>query len=204
TIAALDADWDRLRPELLLANVTVFDHDGRAALSLPAVEATLGWISVAIGSPRFYSLVFERPRLEIRRDERGRFYVAGIDLHAEQAGDTGIGRWVDYPFDIRSGHGGVRLWLNLRGKAASELTADVALSKVAGRVAKDTPLLELDYLRGRLGASQRDGKEFEVFGRKLTLRTATGIVVPPAGFRVHWAPSGGDMGADGIELALIA
>src|SRR5205814_10612633 len=73
-------------------------------------------------------------------------------------------RWVDYPFDIRSGHGGVRLWLNLRGKAASELTADVALSKVAGRVAKDTPLLELDYLRGRIGASQRDGKEFEVFG----------------------------------------
>src|SRR5207244_12943179 len=94
TIAALDADWDRLRPELLLANVSVFDHDGRAALSLPAVEATLGWISVAIGSPRFYSLVFERPRLEIRRDERGRFYVAGIELHAEQAGDTGIARWV--------------------------------------------------------------------------------------------------------------
>src|SRR5437773_1496931 len=94
TIGAIDADWQGLRPELLLANVTVFDHDGRAALSLPAVEATLGWISAVIGSPRFHSLVFERPRLEIRRDERGRFYVAGIELHAEQAGDTGIARWV--------------------------------------------------------------------------------------------------------------
>jgi len=304
TIGAIDADWQGLRPELLLANVTVFDHDGRAALTLPAVEATLGWISAVIGSPRFYSLVFDRPRLEIRRDEGGRFYVAGIELHAEQAGDPGIARWVlaqreiiirdasvswddkqrgapllelpefnfvlrngflghrfafkakpsaelasaldvrgdldgvdagdpsawvgqvyaeleytdlvawrrwvDYPFDIRSGQGGVRLWLNLRGRTSSELTADVALSKVSGRVAKDTPLLELDYLRGRLGASQRDRKEFEVFGLKLTLRTGTGIVVPPADFRVRWTPAGGamppggDLDADGIELAPLA
>src|SRR2546422_20010 len=297
-IGAMEADWQGLRPELLLADVTVFDRDGRAALSLPAVEATLAWISAVIGSPRFYSLVFERPRLEIRRDERGRLQVAGIELRADQAGDAGIARWilsqreivirdasvswddkqrgapllelpafnfvlrngflghrfafkakpsaelastldvrgdldkldagdpsacvgqiyaeleytdlvawrrwVDYPFDIRSGQGGVRLWLNLRGKTSSEVTADVALSKVSGRVARNTPLLELEYLRGRVGASQREGKEFEVFGRKLTLRTGTGIVVPPADFRVHWAPSGGDMDADGIELAPLA
>jgi len=298
TIGAIEAGWQGLRPELLLANVTVFDRDGRAALNLPAVEATLAWISAVIGSPRFYSLAFERPRLEIRRDEGGRLHVAGIELRTDQAGDAGIARWVlsqreivirdasvswddeqrgapllelpafnfvlrngflghrfafkakpsaelastldvrgdldsldaadpgacvgkiyaeleytdlvawrrwvDYPFDIRSGQGGVRLWLNLRGKASSELTADVALSRVSGRVAKDTPLLELDYLRGRLGGSQRDGKEFEVFGSKLTLGTATGIVVPPADFRVHWAPSGGDLDADAIELAPLA
>jgi uncharacterized protein (TIGR02099 family) len=298
TIGAMEADWQGLRPELLLGNVTVFDHDGRAALSLPAVEATLAWTSALIGSPRFYSLVFDRPRLEIRRDEAGKFYVAGIELHAAQPGDAGIAqwvfsqreivirdasvswddkqrsapllelpefnfvlrngflghrfafkakpsaelastldvrgdldrldagdpgksvgqiyaeleytdlvawrRWVDYPFDIRSGQGGVRLWLNLRGKTSSELTADVALSKVAGRVARNTPLLELEYLRGRVGASQREGKEFEVFGRKLTLGTATGIVLPPADFRVHWTPSGGDLDADAIELAPLA
>ena len=298
TIGAIEADWRGLRPELLIADVTVFDHDGRAALALPAVEATLAWTSALIGSPRFYSLVFDRPRLEIRRDDAGRFYVAGIELHAEQAGDTGIARWVlsqreivirdasvswddkqrgapllelpgfnfvlrngflghrfafkakpstelasaldvrgdlkrvdvgdpgacigqvyaeleytdlvawrrwvDYPFDIRSGKGGVRLWLDLQGKTSSRLTADLALSQVAGRVAKDTPLLELDYLQGRLGASQHDGKEFEVFGSKLTLRTGTGIVVPPADFRVRWAPSGGEIDADGIELAPLA
>jgi len=81
TIGAIEADWQGLRPELLLANVTVFDHDGRAALTLPAVEATVSWVSALIGSPRFYSLVFDRPRLEIRRDEAGKFYVAGIELH---------------------------------------------------------------------------------------------------------------------------
>src|SRR5258706_13598674 len=304
TIGAIEADWRGLRPDLLLANVTVFDHDGRAALSLPAVEATLAWTSALIASPRFYSLVFDRPRLEIRRDEAGRFYVAGIELHAEQAGDAGIARWVlsqreivirdagvswddklrgapllelagfnfvlrngflghrfafkarpsaelasaldvrgdlrrvdvgdpggwvgevyaeleytdlvawrrwvGYPFDIRSGKGGVRVWLDLRGKTSSRLTADLALSQVAGRIAKGTPQLELDYLQGRLGASQRDGKGFEVFGRKLTLRTGTGIVVPPADFRVRWTlaegatPPGGEIEADGIELAPLA
>ena len=66
TIGAIEADWRGLRPELLIADVTVFDHDGRAALALPAVEATLAWTSALIGSPRFYSLVFDRPRLEIR------------------------------------------------------------------------------------------------------------------------------------------
>src|SRR5262249_12080883 len=89
-IGAIDADWQGLRPELLLGNVTIFDHDGRAALTLPAVEATVGWTSALVGRPRFYSLVFDQPRLEIRRDEAGKFYVAGIELHAAQAGDAGI------------------------------------------------------------------------------------------------------------------
>src|SRR6266850_6529425 len=304
TIGAIEAGWQGLRPELLLANVTVFDRDGRAALNLPAVEATLAWISAVIGSPRFYSLAFERPRLEIRRDEGGRLHVAGIELRTDQAGDAGIARWVlsqreivirdasvswddeqrgapllelpafnfvlrngflghrfafkakpsaelastldvrgdldkldagdpgacvgkiyaeleytdlvawrrwvDYPFDIRSGQGGVRLWLNLRGKASSELTADVALSRVSGRVAKDTPLLELEYLQGRVGASQRDRKGFEVSGSKLMLKTGTGIVVPPADFRVRWTPAegaipaSGEIDADGIDLAPLA
>src|SRR5882672_7146862 len=52
TIGAIDADWQGLRPELLLANVTVYDHDGRAALSLPSVEAIVAWTSVLVGSPR--------------------------------------------------------------------------------------------------------------------------------------------------------
>ena len=305
TIGAIDADWQGLRPELLLGNVTVFDHDGRAALTLPAVEATVAWTSAVVGSPRFYSLVFDRPRLEVRRDEAGKLHVAGIELHAAQAGDAGIGqwvlsqreivvreanvswddrlrrapplelhalnfvlrngllghrfafkgkpaaelastldvrgdlsggklddwetwsgqvyaeleytdlaawrRWIDYPLDVRAGKGGVRLWINLDGKSYSEATADVALSQVSLRIARNTPVLELEYLQGRLGASQRAAKGFEVSGRKVTLRTDAGIVVPPADFRVRWQlaeegkPSaGGEIEADAIELAPLA
>jgi uncharacterized protein (TIGR02099 family) len=304
TIGAIDADWQGLRPELLLGNVTVFDHDGRAALTLPAVEATIAWRSVLLGTPRFYSLVFDRPKLEIRRDEAGKFHIAGMELRPAQAGDAGMAqwvlsqreivireasvswedklrgapplelrtlnfvlrngflghrfavkakpapelastldvrgelsggnlsdwgawsgqvyveleyadlavwrRWIDYPIDLRAGKGGVRVWLNLDGKTFSEATADVALSQVSVRVAKDRPVLELEYLRGRLGASQRAAKGFEVSGRKLTLRTETGIEIPPADFRVRWqmqdggATSGGDVEADAIELAPLA
>jgi uncharacterized protein (TIGR02099 family) len=304
TIGAVDADWQGLRPELLLGNVTVFDHDGRAALTLPSVEGTLGWTSALVGTPRFYSLVLDRPRLEIRRDESGRFQVAGIELHPAQKGDTGIAqwalsqreivirdasvswedelrhapvlevrqlnfvlrngllghrfafkgkpapelasaldvrgdlsggdfrdwsawsgqvyaeleytdlaawrRWVDYPLDIRAGRGGVRLWLNLDGRNYSEAIADVALSQVSMRVAKGRPVLDLEYLRGRLGASQRAAKGFEVSGRKVMLRTDTGIDLPPADFRVQWQmpegaePGRGEIEADAVELAPLA
>src|SRR3989475_7061309 len=87
---------------------------------------------------------------------------------------------------------------------SGSLRGCVSISKGSGGGAKTPPLREVDYRGGGLGASQREGKEFEVFGRKLTLRTGTGIVVPTAEFRVHWAPSGGDMDADGIELAPLA
>ena len=94
TIGAIEAGWRGLRPDLLLAEVTLYDHDGRAALTLPGVEATVSWISALIGSPRFYSLVFDRPRLEIRRDAVGKFYVAGIELHPARREDAGIAQWV--------------------------------------------------------------------------------------------------------------
>jgi uncharacterized protein (TIGR02099 family) len=304
TVGSIDADWQGLRPELLLGNVTVYDHDGRAALSLPGVEATVAWSSLVVWAPRFYSLIFERPRLEIRRDEAGKFHVAGIELHAAQGGDVGIAqwvlsqreitirdasvswedklreapplelhtldfvlrngflghrfafkakppadlastlevrgdlsggklddwsawsgrvyaeleyadlavwkRWVDYPIDIRAGKGGVRVWLDLDGKSRSEATADVALSQVAVRLAKDTPVLDLDYLRGRLGASQRAARGFEVSGRRVTLKTDAGIEVPPADFRVLWEMAGGgsivggEIEANAIELAPLA
>ena len=304
TVGSIDADWQGLRPELLLGNVTVYDHDGRAALSLPGIEATVAWSSLVVWAPRFYSLIFERPRLEIRRDEAGKFHVAGIELHAAEGGDVGIAqwvlsqreitihdasvswedklrgapplelhtlnfvlrngflghrfafkakppadlastldvrgdlsvgnlgdwaawsgrvyaeleyadlavwrRWVDYPIDIRAGKGGVRIWLDLDGKSRSEATADVALSQVAVRLGKDAPVLDLNYLRGRLGASQRAARGFEVSGRRVTLRTDSGIEVPPADFRVLWEMAeggstvGGELEADSIELAPLA
>ena len=304
TVGVLETGWRGLRPELFLTNVTIYDHDGRAALSLPTIEATLAWTSVLFVTPRFYSLVFDRPRLEIRRDEASRIYVAGIELHPERKGDPGIAQWVlsqreiairdasvswddklrgapllelsalnfvlrngflghrfafrakppaelasaldvrgelhggdvgdlgswsgqlfaeleytelvawrgwvDYPLEIHSGRGGVRLWLGLGGKNSTEATADVALSQVVMRVAKDLPLLELDYLRGQLGARQREGKTFEAFGRGVSLRTGAGVALAPADFRVLWQPEDGrtpqkgEVEANALELAQLA
>jgi uncharacterized protein (TIGR02099 family) len=309
TIGAIEAGWRGLRPDLLLAEVTIYDRGGRAALTLPRVEATVGWISVLIGSPRFHSLVFDRPRLEIRRDGAGKFYVAGIELHPSQGEDAGIARWVlsqreiairdasvswsderrgapllelpaldfvlrngllghrfalrakpppelasaldvrgelhgsdigdlaawngqvyaeleytdlvawrrwvDYPLEIRSGKGGVRLWLSIAADGLAEGTADVALSQVVTRVAKDLPLLELDYLQGRLGAKRiATDDAFEVSGRRIALKTSAGVeagagvVLPPADFRVRWqvgdGQNGGELEVNTLELAPLA
>ena len=303
TVGTIEAGWQGLRPELLLADVTIYDRDGRAALTLPVVEATFSWISVLIARPRFYSLVFDRPRLEIRRDKAGKYYVAGIELRPE-TGDTGIAQWVlaqreiairdasvswddelraapqlalpalnfvlrsgllghrfalrakppaelasaldvrgelnrgdladweswtgrlyaeleytdlvawrpwvDYPIELRSGKGGVRLWVTLEGKSSSEATVDVALSRVAIRVAKGLPLLELDTLQGRLGARQSEGKSFEVFGRNVGFRTGTGVALSSTDFRVLWQPEAGqtpqkgEMEANALDLVQLA
>jgi uncharacterized protein (TIGR02099 family) len=298
TIGAIQADWQGLRPELLLGNFTIHDRDGRPALVLPEVDATLAWTSIVFGSPRFYSLVFDRPRLEVRRDGSGKLFVAGMELRAGQGGEAGFAawllaqreieireanltwvdeqrgaptlmltevnalirgrfthrfairakappelasaldlrgevsgggifgdwkgrlfaqidstdlvawqKWFDYPFVLVSGRGGVRVWLEFTDKALTDATADVALSQVTTRLQKDLPTFELASLQGRLGASRREGRGYEVFGRKITLTTGAGVTLPPADFRVRWmpgeagAPETGEVGIDALELA---
>ena len=47
TIGGISANWDGLRPQLALAQVVVHDAEGRPALELPRVDATLSWRSAA-------------------------------------------------------------------------------------------------------------------------------------------------------------
>jgi len=115
TIGALEAGWQGLRPELVLANVTVYDRQGRPALSLPGVEATFAWTSVLTVSPRFKSLAFDRPTLDIRRDTAGRIYVAGIELRPGQGQDTGIAAWVLSQSEVAIRDAGVTWTDELRG-----------------------------------------------------------------------------------------
>jgi uncharacterized protein (TIGR02099 family) len=101
-------------------------------------------------------------------------------------------RWIDYPFDLQSGSGGVRLWLGVAGGRLSEFTADVGLSQVVTRLSRELPMLELDYLRGRLGARNTD-KATDVFGKGLALRNKQGVTMPPADISLRVEP--------GIQLA---
>jgi uncharacterized protein (TIGR02099 family) len=143
-----------------------------------------------------------------------------IDLQAWQ-------HWLDYPLELRSGEGGLRLWLSFARKQITELTADVALAKVTTRIASELPLLELDYLRGRLGAKRGPGSgsggigsfggsgsatQTEVFGKQLTLRSRGGVALPPADFALKLQPGkdvngkddGGEFSADALSLQPLA
>lgn len=280
TVGGISARWQGIRPELDLTNVKIHDRDGREALSLPAVEAVVAWRSLLFGAIHFRSLALDQPNLEVRRDQAGRLFVAGMQLKEDASGpDIGdwllsqheivirnarltwddalrgaptlslagltlvvtnddevhrfalkasaakelastldvrgelrgggfaqlqewTGRlfaeldytdlaawqqWLDYPFEVRSGQGAVRLWLALRGRKLTEATADVALANVATRIAPDLPELGLDYLQGRLGYKEvAAAREFS--GKKVSLKSTGGVALDPADFTLRWEP----------------
>ena len=94
TIGAIEAGWQGLRPELMLSNVTVYDRSGRPALTLPEIDATVSWSSLARLSLHFYSLVLERPDLQILKNADGTLLVAGIALRGDASGDSGALEWL--------------------------------------------------------------------------------------------------------------
>ncbi|MDL2356883.1 MAG: DUF3971 domain-containing protein, partial [Pseudomonadota bacterium] len=79
-IARIYASWDGLRPSLFLGDVVLRDAEGRAALTLPSVSATLAWSSLLAGEVGFETLDIIRPALDVRRDGAGKLTVAGIAL----------------------------------------------------------------------------------------------------------------------------
>lgn len=123
--------------------------------------------------------------------------------------------WLDYPLELRSGEGGLRLWLAFARGQMTEMTADVALARVTTRAAAGLPLLELDYLRGRLGAKRGAAgapPQTEVFGKQLTLRSKGGVALPPADFALKLQPGkdtdrkndSGEFSADALSLQPLA
>src|SRR5882672_1081692 len=83
-IGALSTDWQGLRPRLSIADVRVYDRDGREALVLPAVENVVAWRSLFARELRLHSFVIEGPKLTVRRDAGGELYVAGIRISGDK------------------------------------------------------------------------------------------------------------------------
>ncbi len=307
TIGQIRAHWQGLHPELELSEVNIHDKDGRVALSLPAVEAVIGWRSLVFLSLRLHSLIIDQPDLDIRRDAAGRIYVAGVELRSDHA-DKGAGdwllsqseivirnarfawtderrgaprldlsgvtfmlqnsgnthrfavraqtdqelasaldvrgefvgeslenidgwrglvyaeldyvdlaawkRWFDYPLDLVSGKGALRLWMTSDGERITEVNADLALAHVQARLAADLPMLDLEYLHGRLGGS-RSGvssqRQFlQAHGSHLTLKSVRGQPLPPADFTLRWdgagtdGPERGELQANSLEFEPLA
>ena len=86
TIGRVSARWQGLHPELDLSEVRIYDRDGRVALSLPTVEAVVGWRALVLGALRLNSLAIEQPDLDVRRYRDGRIFIAGIELRDDESG----------------------------------------------------------------------------------------------------------------------
>jgi uncharacterized protein YhdP len=89
-IAALDASWKGLRPELSIHGLRVFDHEDRVALELPQIETSMAWSSLVYMRLRLYRLEIIRPELDIRRLADGRVFIAGLQINTGTS-DSGLG-----------------------------------------------------------------------------------------------------------------
>ena len=90
-------------PAFELRNVRLYDPQGRVALQLPLVRT-----AVSVGSLWRLSveqLVIERPVLDVRRTAAGRIELAGLDMSANDSGNSSAADWFfDQPeFVIQGG-----------------------------------------------------------------------------------------------------
>lgn len=120
-IASLHASWQGLNPQLMLENVVLHDKQGRQALTLPQVSATLSWWSLAVADLRFRRIVIEKPALDIQREADGKIYVGGfyIDPATENKGQ-GLD-WVLAQHEILIHNGSVHWQDKMRAGAELKL-----------------------------------------------------------------------------------
>lgn len=93
TIGAMTGGWEGLRPDLDLADVRLFDRQGRPALTLPVVSITVSWLSVPFRELRLHALEIGGADLDIRRTAAGKLMIAGIEL-ADQPDGGDMSDWI--------------------------------------------------------------------------------------------------------------
>jgi uncharacterized protein (TIGR02099 family) len=170
TIGGLSGNWNGLRPQLAFDQVVVHDAEGRPALELPRVEATLSWRSAALLQINFHALDIYRPVLTMRRDSRGALTVAGIALKLEEQSDGAVSRWLLGQHDIQI-HDARLLW-NDEMRAAPLLTLDHVQLRIVN--SGDRHRFALRALPPAALASPLDvradlhGEDFESLAEKIT------------------------------------
>ncbi|MQA37597.1 YhdP family protein [Rugamonas aquatica] len=122
TISRIYASWKGLRPSLFLGDVVLHDQQGKQALALPSVSATVSWWSVLAGAVRFDSLELVRPELDVRREADGRLLVAGIYIDPKRPSDGKGTDWLLSQREIVIREGRLQ-WTDLQ-RAAPPLALD--------------------------------------------------------------------------------
>ena len=212
------ADWLLAQNRVVVRDAVVTWNDelrGAPPLTLTRLNFDLR----NSGSRHRFGLTADPPRqMAARVDIRGDFKGRDLDVLESWKGeiyaeldyaDLAVWRtWVDYPFELPQGSGGLRLWLGFAAKKLTTLSADVRLANVQLRLAKDLPLLDIVGIEGRIGG-KRLIEGYEAEARHLTLLTRTGTRIEPTDFRLRYeAPAAnrqgrGEFSANGLDLAVL-
>lgn len=92
-IDGIEANWDGLRPHLLMHGVRVFDTEQNPVLIFSKIEGTVSWRSILRGEINFHEIIVDQPALLIRRDQQGGLHIAGIAMQTG-ANRGGFGDWL--------------------------------------------------------------------------------------------------------------
>ncbi len=217
------ADWVLAQGEIIIRDARVEWRD-EVRGAPPLKLERLNFVLENDGRHHRFALRAEPPReyataLDVRGDlvgrtvEQlaewdGRLYAAldHVDLAAWKA-------WVDYPIEVQSGRGALRLWLAVDDRRLTELAADLSLEDVTARFGSELPLLDLAAVYGQFGVRQRADNlgllsfvrdqdiAYDGFARRLALVPRGGSVFAPADFMARWEPAHGRVPETGEVVA---
>lgn len=226
TVAGIDAEsegdstfstWALEQPQIRVRNATiVWDDRLRAAPQLVLEDLQFGLDNK--GRRHRFGLSAAPPselaaRIDVRGevtgslDEALEHFAGQVYVQLDYADLAGWRHWVDYPVDLTSGRGALRIWGDL-ADGKGKVTTDLALETVRVRLDKKLPELDLESLRGRLEGSYKTGA-WTLAGRKIELQAADGLHILPTDFQVAWqqdARSGrvtGSANANMLDLAML-
>lgn len=134
-------------------------------------------------------------------DWRGRLY-----LQLDNADISAWRTWVPMPPEFGRGSGSVRAWATLRDRTVQELTADVQLAGLRGRLAADLPELDVATLSGRM-LWKKTPASHELSAIQLGLTTADKVMLQPLDFSYKGLTDkkgglvGGEIKAQALDVA---
>lgn len=114
--------------------------------------------------------------------------------------------WIPFPFEFPRGAGAVRAWAGIKALGLTDLLADVRLSSVRTRLAKNLPELDLSNLSGRVGW-KKTPQTVEFSTQQLALTTSGNLTLQPMDFTLkatlnaQGQPAAGEIKANAIDLA---
>lgn len=92
-IDSIEANWDGVRPHLLMHGVHIFDAAQNLVLVFAEIEGTLSWRSALRGEINFHEIIINQPALKVHRDTLGDLRIAGLALQASE-NQGGFADWL--------------------------------------------------------------------------------------------------------------
>lgn len=134
TVGEISANWDGLRPHMMLGAIHVYDKEGKISLLLHRLEGTVSWRSILYGGLHFREIRIDQPDLIVRRDAAGVIHLAGFALENEPGeNENGFSNWLLQQKRVTIHNASIVWQDDLRAAPELELLVDLLLENQDNR-----------------------------------------------------------------------